>query len=374
MLSAVQRILIVGGGVSGLSLAAGLAGDGFEVDLVELKGGAEGAGIGYWSYGVRAFDMLGLRKVVQDAAYISRMVRLCAADGTVVIETPNPGLDGTDYPPEIILSRPALSAVLMTEAIARGASVKLGVTVDRVDEDERGAHVTFTDGSKGLYDLVVGADGAFSMMREKFFDASIRPEIINAGCWRALIPSSPIIDQPYVFQGDGRRVYQYPTGNGLIYVGIEQSEGEPKRTPDASRERFSELLADYSAPQVGYMREAIASGEMQAEFRPFNWHLIADNWFKGRLVLIGDAAHSMTPHLSSGAGMAVEDAAVLFDELRRRMALEETLASFMERRRSRVQRVFSDSRAVFEIGQVITEWSAESETVAAALVFLNEQP
>jgi hypothetical protein len=56
------------------------------------------------------------------------------------------------------------------------------------------------------------------------------------------------------------------------------------------------------------------------------------------------------------------------------MPLEETLASFMERRRSRVQRVFSDSRAVFEIGQVITEWSAESETVAAALVFLNEQP
>jgi 2-polyprenyl-6-methoxyphenol hydroxylase-like FAD-dependent oxidoreductase len=82
----------------------------------------------------------------------------------------------------------------------------------------------------------------------------------------------------------------------------------------------------------------------------------------------------MTPHLSSGAGMAVEDAAVLFDELRRRMPLEETLTSFMERRRSRVQRVFSDSRAVFEIGQVITEWSAESETVAAALVFLNEQP
>lgn len=378
MAAPVQRVLIVGGGICGLSLANGLVRKGFDVDVVELKGEVFGAGIGYWSFGMRCFEMLGVRELIEAHGYHSRDVRLCDSEGNVLALTINPYIEGADYPAETIITRPTLSRVLTEAAVAEGANVRIGVTVETYEDGDDSARVTFTDGSQGEYDLVVGADGAFSMMRTRYFEDANEPELIEAGSWRALIPESPIISEPFVFQGPECRVYTYPSGSGQTYVGIDTYWTEPRRSPEDSRARFVELLDGYEAPQIKYMQEQIRIGDMQAEFRPFNFHIVEGDWYKGRLVLAGDAAHSMTPHLSSGAGMAVEDAAVLADELGQGaelgVELAETLAIYMKRRRDRVERVFKDARFVFNRGPLLSEWSAESDVVKAAIEFLNQVP
>jgi 2-polyprenyl-6-methoxyphenol hydroxylase-like FAD-dependent oxidoreductase len=369
-----QRILIVGGGIAGLGLATGLAAKGLEVRVVEKTGYVSGSGVGYWAFGLRAFDMLGLCERVIDNAYVVKSAKLCAPDGTVVMEVSAPDLPNTSYPREIVIARPVLADVLLSAARGAGARVDIGVTVEALVDEGRSVSVRFTDGTEGRFDLVVASDGAFSMMRERFFDASIKPDIVEAGCWRALVPLSSPEAEPVVVDGGQYRMFLYPCGHNQMYAGIECSFGEPKRSPEEARARFVSLVEACPHPSVRYMCERVASGSMPVEFRPFNWHFIDKDWSKGRLVLIGDAAHSMSPHLSSGAGMAIEDAAVLADELTRRKPFGSTLQSFLDRRVPRARRACGDARKIFESPPSLESWSAESNIMTDAFKFLGQAP
>jgi 2-polyprenyl-6-methoxyphenol hydroxylase-like FAD-dependent oxidoreductase len=369
-----KKVLIVGGGIAGMALASGLARKGFETDLYELYGHAHGSGVGYYGFGIRAFEMLGLsERVIAISAKIT-YYRFCKADGTVLSDVPSPKLEGIEGPVEITVGRPQLAAVLLEAAREAGANVSIGETVADYEDRDSGAWVRFTNGKEAQYDLVVGADGVFSMMRTKYFDPQIKPETTNNGCWRALIPSSELVPTTMIFDGGKYRVFMSPCGSNLIYVGIECSFGEPKREPREARARFVELLEPFEAEPVRYMKRAISEGNMQADFRPFHWVLLNENCSRGRLLIIGDAAHAMSPHIGSGAGMAIEDAAVLTQELDPRRPLNQALSSFIARRAPRTTKAWKSSRTIADAGATLETWSFLNGVISDAFSYLAKKP
>jgi 2-polyprenyl-6-methoxyphenol hydroxylase-like FAD-dependent oxidoreductase len=369
-----KKVLIVGGGIAGLGLARGLARQGIVTDVYELNGHAHGSGVGYYGFGLRSFNMLGLRERVVAAGAEGTSYKICKADGTLLVEVPAPKVPGIDGPSEITIGRPQLASILLEAAREAGATVIIGTTVTRYEDREDGAWVRFTDGTEERYDLVVGADGAFSMMRSNYFDPTLKMDKSDAGCWRALIPASEITADPMVFDGGKYRVFLFPCGSNLIYTGIECTFGEPRRDARAARARFVELLEPFKAEPVRYAKKVIAEGNMQADFRHFHWVLLPNEWYRGRLLLIGDAAHAMSPHIGCGAGMSIEDAAVLAEELSPDRPLNQALESFMSRRQARTTKAWRASRTIADAGATLETWNSLNDIVTDAFAYLAKKP
>jgi 2-polyprenyl-6-methoxyphenol hydroxylase-like FAD-dependent oxidoreductase len=357
-----------------MALASGLARKGFETDVYELNGHAHGSGVGYFGFGIRAFEMLGLLERVLAVSATPTVYKLYKADGTLLFEIPSPKLEGIEGPVEITLGRPQLAAVLLEAAREAGANVTIGATVSGYEDGETGASVRFSDGKEGQYDLVVGADGVFSMMRTEYFDPTITPETTEGGCWRALIPASELVPTTLIFDGGKYRVFLAPCGSNLIYTGIECTFSEPRRDAREARARFAQLLDPFEAEPVRYMRKAISEGSMQADFRPWHWVLLKKGWSRGRLLIIGDAAHAMTPHISAGAGMAIEDAAVLTEELDPRKPLGQVLTSFVARREPRTTKGWKASRTIADAGPTLETWNTLNSVVSDAFSYLARKP
>jgi 2-polyprenyl-6-methoxyphenol hydroxylase-like FAD-dependent oxidoreductase len=367
-----KRVLIVGGGIAGLALASGLARKELETDVYELNGYVSGSGVGYFGFGIRAFRKLGLLDpVVAVSAQIDHY-KFYKADGSLLTEIPSPNL-GIEGPLEITVGRPQLADVLLRSAREAGANVTIGATVSDYEDGVAGAQVRFTNGKEGKYDLVVGADGVFSMMRSKYFDSSITPETTNAGCWRTLIPATELVPTTLIFDGGNYRVFLSPCGCNQIYAGIECSFSEPRREPAEARARFVELLEPMRAEPMRYLKNAISEGDMPIEFRPFHWVLL-NKWTQGRLLLIGDASHAMSPHIGSGAGMAIEDAAILTEELDFRRPLGQVLSTFVARREPRAARAWKASRTISDAGATLDTWSFLNGVISEIFTYLATEP
>ena len=188
-MNAVNKVLIVGGGIGGLCAAIALRRKGIEVDLVELK--AEwtvyGVGIIQQSNVVREMAKLGVLDGYLDAAFAFEDVTINTTDGQQLVRIPGQRLAGPEYPANVGISRLALHKVLSETTVALGASVRLGLSVETLSEDAQGVDVLFTDGSRGRYDLVVGADGLYSKVRETVFENAPQPRYSGQAVWRAVL-------------------------------------------------------------------------------------------------------------------------------------------------------------------------------------------
>ena len=122
---------------------------------------------------------------------------------------------------------------------------------------------------------------------------------------------------------------------------LEHVPGNPWFAPETHVEHLTELLAPFGG-NLTAVRETLGD-HSQIVYRPLEWLLLPDPWYSGRVVLIGDAAHATTPHMASGAGVAVEDALVLGEELARTDDVAQALRSFMDRRFERAKLVVETS-------------------------------
>jgi 2-polyprenyl-6-methoxyphenol hydroxylase-like FAD-dependent oxidoreductase len=365
-MATVQNVLIVGGGIGGLSAAIGLGRAGIAAEIVEIKDqwAIHGVGIIQPGNAIRAYQALGVADCCIERGFVFAHQRHYDADGNLMGERTMPPIEGLDLVGHCGIPRPVLQEILVSAATDTGARIRMGVTVNALHDRQSGIDVDFTDGSIGRYDLVVGADGTYSKIREMVFGDVYQPCFTGQGCWRFSTEKPPEMDWSCAFHGPNKAGL-IPLTRDTMYMFLTTSEPGNPWMPD---DRLHDLMRDRLRGHrglAGEIRERIQHAE-SVVYKPLETLLVARPWYRGRVLLIGDAAHTTTPHHAQGAAMAVEDAVVLSELLQRDGDLEDLLEQFMERRWSRCRLVVEASVQVGEWEQAPTPTS-----VADAIALSN---
>jgi 2-polyprenyl-6-methoxyphenol hydroxylase-like FAD-dependent oxidoreductase len=342
--SDVKRVLIVGSGVAGLALGIGLLQKGIRADIVELKldNSVPGLGIALLGPTLRALQIFDLleRCIAQGFAYSSFVVR--RPDGEVVRTVDLPSLLGHGRPSAIGIMRPIFHRILADACSEAGVTIRFNITVSAIAARGDAVDVIFTDGSQDIFDLVVGADGAYSKIRSLLWEDDPKPRLTGQSVWRATVPRPAEVTALNIYYGGPNQPGFNPVSQEEMYVFLVENTPDNPRRPE---HLLPQLLREQLAPYEGLLarsRECITSPE-QIVYRPIEAMLLPTPWNKGRVVLIGDAAHVPTPHLASGAGLAIEDAIVLSELLASDALADVALQRFAERRFDRCRMVVDNS-------------------------------
>jgi 2-polyprenyl-6-methoxyphenol hydroxylase-like FAD-dependent oxidoreductase len=347
----VNSVLVVGGGIGGLTAAIALRRKGIPVVIIERdpKWSVYGVSIIQQMNVVRAMGQIGVLN-----AYLSKATGF---DSTTIFVGPQghqdakfdtPRLAGPDYPSNAGVRRRDLQQILGDEAKRLGAEIRLGVTVAAMDDDGTGVDVTFSDGATGRFDIVVGADGIFSATRAAILPDAPKPSYTGQWVWRYNLPRPADLDGIHIFAGPCNAGL-VPMTEELMYMFLVSEEPEGQMLAVEGAAAAMRARAKMPAPQLQPWLEQITD-DAGVVARPMEVIFLADQpWHKGRVVLLGDAVHASTPHLAQGAGMAIEDALVLAEELSSAESPEAAFAAYRARRFSRVEHVALNSVKIGEM-------------------------
>jgi 2-polyprenyl-6-methoxyphenol hydroxylase-like FAD-dependent oxidoreductase len=240
--------------------------------------------------------------------------------------------------------RPVLHRILSTRTRADGVNVRLGVTVDELRDRGSEIEVRFSDGQSGRYDLLIGADGIFSKTRAQVFPDAPRPTFTGQVVYRLVAERPPGFDRSWFFMGEDYKVGFSPVSATHMYMFLlHPAASNPWIEPQDQPQKLYEAMDGFGGfvPQI--RATVCTTNAASVNYRPLEVLLHPAPWYRGRVVLIGDAAHATTPHLASGAGMAIEDGIVLSDEIQSCTSLDEALQRFMVRRFERCRMVIDNS-------------------------------
>lgn len=369
----IQRALVVGGGIGGMSTAISLRKQGIEVDLIDLDPNwrVYGAGITITGATLRAFKVLGILDAVMSQAYTGDGIQICDVNGNHLHRVPTPAADGSDAPGCGGIMRPILHKILSGLTLELGTSVRLGITVDSIESDAEGVEVQFSNGDRGRYDLLVGADGVFSRVRTLLFPHAPRPQYTGQCVWRIVAPRPTSIDRRHFFLGGPAKVGLTPVSQSQMYMFL--LETVPKRHPMPDQElpeALRRLLQGYGGI-LSEIRESLGP-DSNIVLRPLEGFLLPRPWQKGKAILIGDAAHPTTPQLASGAGLAVEDGLVLAEEIAQTDKVESAFERFMARRYERCRLVVENSLEIGRLEQQCAPPEAQTRIVKESLELLAQ--
>lgn len=357
-MSAVDRVLVIGGGIGGLVAAKALRLQGIAVDLIEREPEwtVYGVGIIQPNNFLAALDRVGLADACLETGGAFANWRIHDLNGTVLADPPGENDAAPHLPANNGITRPRLHDILIEGARSSGASIRMGVTVSSFDDQGDYVDVVFSDGSNGRYDLVLGYDGAFSDTRRKLLGDDTKPVFAGEGVWRYNLPRPAEVDTGMIFFGPDTKVGLVPLASDLMYMFVVSAEkdGTWYDGPSLAQEMQNRIAA-YGG-LVAELRELITDPQ-GVVYRPMINLLVDRPWNHGRILLVGDAAHVTTPHLAQGAAMAVEDAVLLAELLGQDRDLDGIFAEFMDRRFKRVSYVVecSTQLAAWEMA----EWAGQ---------------
>ncbi len=352
-MACVSNALMIGGGIAGFSAAIALSQVGIKCDVVEIVHATLGASLGISGRAAEALDELG----VYDACYATgapwhkdtKAGNLMDAAGNLIAPAPQrPEWPGAKTAMGVY--RPTLMKILEDQAVALGVRVEKGVSATAIDNQEDAAVVTLSTGEQRRYDLVVGADGISSQTRSLLYPNAPKPAYAGQMSIRWMAPG-PAIDPEGMYMGPVGRVGFYYLPQGYIYVAaVIGAKDYVRLSKEDLSALYTKLLDSYTAPAIVQLRKRLTH-EADLICRPFEWILLPEPWYKGRSLLIGDAAHATTAHMGMGGGMALEDAVVLAQCLDRAPTLQEAFETFMTRRLPRVRTVVETSVALSKLEQ-----------------------
>ncbi|CAN0644262.1 FAD-dependent oxidoreductase [Burkholderia cepacia] len=351
MAAPLQHVLVIGGGFSGMATAIQCAKLGLTVDLVEVDPGwrSYGAGISIGGPTLRALRTIGVLDAFFDRGHGGDGVNLFTAGGQPIGTLPTPRVAGEDVPGGGAIMRPVLADILAKATRAAGVRVQLGCTFSRIEPRGEQVDVMFTNGTHGTYDLVVGADGLYSKVRGVAFPDAPKPRYTGQGVWRAVVPRPAEIACATMWLGPRIKAGVNPVSRDEMYVFVTEDRPTNDYIDPAEWPRMlSELLASFDVPLIQSIRAQIGT-ESRVNYRPLESLLLPTPWFSGRVVLVGDAVHATTPHMAAGAGIGIEDAIVLAEELGRGVTVDAALHAFQARRWERCRMVVENSGRLGEI-------------------------
>ena len=329
-----MKVVIVGGGIGGLCAARELALRGIKATVLERAAQLNpvGAGIIMNPNAMGVLERIGLADEVRRDSwpYLTRETR----DRTGRL------LATRDYRPLYESGRLARGALVhrahLLEVLYRSlpaGTVQFGVSLQRIPTDA---------------DLVIGADGIRSQVRRELF-GEVQPRYMGYRSHRLIMQNVAGVRCFTEYLGRGQRIGLVPIGEKRLYVWTTYNSARDERSaPDLPRQ-----FAQFTDPGIQRLFAALppADGIITTEIE----ELWMDDWVRisatNRSVLLGDAAHALTPNIGQGAGMAMEDAAVLAEELASGAEIEHALGNYAKRRKPRVETVMRISRQVGEDGQ-----------------------
>jgi len=344
-----MRVLIVGAGIGGLTAAIALGRKGIDVEIYERAAELAdvGAGISLWPNALKALYQLGMKPALDALSFVSAEAGLRTASGAVLTRTPAHDFVARLGLPVMVFHRAELLNVLV--AAARDIPIHRGHDCRHVEQDAGRATVRFSNGTQADADAVVGADGLRSIVREGLgtpgalqyagytawrgiagFDTAglLAGESVGCGQRFGLVPIS------------GNRVYWYATGN------VAEGQREP---PDQTKTRLTAMFASWHDPIPALIRVTDSAAILRNDIYDRD---PADRWGSGRVTLLGDAAHPMTPNLGQGACQAIEDALVLARDLGQGGNVEASLRRYEARRMPRTRLVSMASRRAGQMFQI----------------------
>lgn len=351
-MAAVNKVLVVGGGFSGMAAAIQMRKVGIAVDLVEIdpQWCPLGAGITINGATLRALETIGVYDEFKKHGFTSNGVDVFTAEGMKVGEIPTPPVVGSAVPGGGGIMRPVLAHILADATRAAGVSVRLGTTFASIEQDADAVSVAFTDGSTGRYDLVVGADGVHSRLREQFFPEVVPPQYIGQGVWRAVLPRPADLMRPRIWLGKHIKIGVNPVSETQMYMFITEDRPVKQHIDEATwPEVVAGLMQPFSAPEVQALIPLVHAPDAAIDYRPLGNLLVPLPWNRGRVVMIGDTVAATTPHLASGAGIGIESGIVLAEELARAATLQAALDAFHARRWERCRMVIQNSERLCRI-------------------------
>jgi 2-polyprenyl-6-methoxyphenol hydroxylase-like FAD-dependent oxidoreductase len=369
----VSSALVVGGGITGSVLSLALASRGVRVDLVEISPVWHGVGHGITVQGnaLAALAKVGVLDEILKRGVPFDQLRMRQADGALIAEVPTPRTGGPGLPATLGALRSDLQAVLCERVYAAGVNVRLGLTVRALAQDARQAYAEFSDGTAGRYDLVVGADGIRSAVRALLGITTV-PQPTGMSIWRVVADRPAEMDCAEVYYGGPRYKAGYsPISAGQCYAYILDTDGTLR---DFGDQPAWELMYKRSAGYGGTwgtICETIGPDSDVSHTR-IEWLLVDDPWYRGRIIVIGDAAHACPPLIAQGAAMCAEDAVVLAEIVTGDRPLEVALPAFMSRRMPRVEVVVRNSMRLvrWEMGLESHTDEDVARTMSSTLSFL----
>ena len=223
----------------------------------------------------------------------------------------------------------ALPRAALHQVLRAGVAVRMGHTIGSLDRLDGPVGVRFDDGRQDEFDLVVGADGLRSVVRRLAVDPQ-PPVPVGQHSWRFLTACPPEVTTWTVMLGRGASFLTIPVGGGQVYCYADvTADGVPAGDPLAVlRERFAGFVAP--VPQLLKQLHDPAQVHVAAIEQ-----VAAERWGRGAVVLIGDAAHGMSPNMAQGAALAFEDGLVLAASLRDAGSVAGALSEFVDRRHPR---------------------------------------
>ena len=343
------KILVVGGGIGGLATAAALRGDGHDVEVFERASAlAEvGAGLSMAPNALAALDRLGVGEDVRGRGGIAHTILVRTRSGKILSE-----IDAAGRAWEVVgVHRADLQDVLLRAA----GDVRLGTSVVGFDSTDDSVALRLESGDTAEGDLLIGADGIRSTVRAQ----QRREEPLRyAGYvgWRAAIDyDDPGLEGRFSESwGPGLRVGLITLGRGRLYWFVSESAPEDAPPPADSKAYLSGLLEQWHDP---IPRVAAATASEALTRLPIHDRRPISEWGRGRVTLLGDAAHPMTPNLGQGAAQALEDAIALRDAIGIEPDPVRALRAYEAARIPRTTMIVRRSRQLGRMAQLESVWA-----------------
>jgi 2-polyprenyl-6-methoxyphenol hydroxylase-like FAD-dependent oxidoreductase len=314
-----------------------------------------GVGLGQPANALRVYDALGVLDEILASGFAYDRMWIFGPDRDLIVE--HKFLMGdARIPAFCALSRLRLHEILLAAAQRAGVEIRLGVTVSRIADEEARVGVEFSDGRSEAFDLLAGFDGIRSTTREHLVGTAFVPRPSGYGAWRLQVPRPDFVRGMEFLQGIGGKAGAMPLAGDLMYLFHIRPEA-----PDAFFERkdMAELLRQRLAQYGSYVAEIRDGLDDNSDivYSPIEPMMLPWPWFRGRVVIGGDAAHVVPPHLTQGAAMAAEDGYVLAQEVvAGEGPLSARLLSYSQKRYARSAFVYTFSR----------QWMDDEQSVRTA--------
>ena len=358
-----QQFVVIGAGIAGLATAVALQRRGHDVTILESRSDTtSGAGISIWPNALAALDHIGLGDAVREAGGRVTAGALRWRNGTWLRHPSRERMVKALGEPLVVIRRSALNDVL-AGALASG-TVHTGVTVKEIGLTSDGVRITLSDSTTRHAAAVIGADGTHSVVA-RYLNGPLRNRYAGYTAWRGIADSALDPDLAGETLGAGIECGHVPLGPDHTYWFATERAPEGRVAPEGELAYLQTKFASWAEPLPALLAATDPDVVLHNDLYDRDQARV---WSKGPIVLVGDAAHPMRPHLGQGGCQGLEDAAILAGFVDQTDDLATAFARFATFRRPRVRALVRESATIGKIVNLRPAFLSAAASRATVLV------